>query len=80
MEELNRKQKQTDRENKSLNEKLEIINKARMNESGSLENKYQHALENERKIKDELEQVKNERDFKLLEYQQLVQKEREASK
>lgn len=51
-----------------------------MSQHGSLEKKLEKALENEQRLIDELDQVKNDRDNKILEYQRMLDKERENYK
>lgn len=56
------------------------MSKLKQNESGSLEKKLENLLDNERRLKDELEQVRSERETKIFEYQNQLQKEREQFK
>ena len=51
-----------------------------MSQHGSLEKKLEKALENESRLGEELDQVKNDRDNKILEYQRMLDKERENYK
>jgi len=69
-----------ERENKLLNEKLELTSKSSMSQHGSLEKKLEKALENEAKLNEELDQVKNDRDHKIVEYNKMLDKERENYK
>lgn len=78
--ELQSKNKQLERENKLNSEKLELQNRSKQNEQGTLEKKLEKALENEHRLTEELEQVKNERANKILEYQRMLDKERENYK
>jgi hypothetical protein len=57
-----------------------LSNRSKQNEQGSLEKKLEKALENEARMAEELEQVKNDRDNKILEYQRMLDKERENYK
>jgi hypothetical protein len=63
-----------------MRDKMDNLQQMKMSESGSLEKKYEMLLDNERKLKDELDLVKKEREEKIFEYQSLIQKEREAAK
>jgi len=63
-----------------LQEKWELSNRSKQNEHGSLEKKLEKALENESKLTEELENLKHERDNKIIEYQRLLDKERENYK
>lgn len=51
-----------------------------MSQHGSLEKKLEKALDTESRLSNELDQVKNERDNKILEYQRMLDKERENYK
>lgn len=48
-----------------MNEKIEMTNKSKQYEHGSLEKKLEKALENEARLQDELESIKAERDSKI---------------
>lgn len=61
-------------------EKIELSSKSSQSQAGSLEKKLEKALENESKLTEELDQVKADRDAKILEYQKLLDKERENYK
>lgn len=69
-----------ERENKLYQEKLELSSRSKLSEQGSLEKKLEKALENESRLAEELEQVKSDRDSKIIEYQRLLDKERESYK
>lgn len=78
--ELQQKTKTLELQNKMLNEKWELSSRSKLSEHGSLEKKLEKALENEAKLTDELELVKSERDTKILDYQRMLDKEREIGK
>lgn len=61
-------------------DKIETMSKLKQSESGSLEKKIEQMLDNERRLKDELEQVRSEREAKIFDYQNQLQKEREQFK
>jgi hypothetical protein len=63
-----------------LNERFELTYKSKQYEQDSLEKKLERAIENEARLSDELEQVKTDRNNKVLEYQRLLDKEKEAYK
>ena len=63
-----------------MNEKIEMNNKSKQYEQGSLEKKLEKALENEARLQDELESVKAERDSKIQDYQRMLDKEKESYK
>lgn len=78
--ELQNKNKSLERDNKQYIERLELINKSKQYEQGSLEKKLEKAMENESRLANELDQLKSERDQKILEYQRLLDKEKENFK
>lgn len=80
IEEIQRKNKTLERENKSLADKIEMVHKLKQSEAGSLEKKYEQAMENERRIKEELDLVKSEREQKIFELTAQLNKEREEAK
>lgn len=80
VQEIQQKNKQLERENKLLNEKLELTSKSSMSQHGSLEKKLEKALENESRLTEELEQIKNDRDNKIQEYQKMLDREQEKYK
>ena len=49
-------------------EKVELANRSKQNEQGSLEKKLEKSLDNEHRLAEELDQVKTDRDNKILEY------------
>lgn len=55
-------------------------NRSKQSEQGTLEKKLERALENEARLSDELEQIKAERDNKIIEYQRALDKERDNYK
>lgn len=59
------KNKQLERENKQLMEKLEISNKSKLTEQGGLEKKLEKIYEERQRLTEELDSVKNERDNKI---------------
>ena len=61
-------------------EKLELSNRSKQSEQGSLEKKLEKSLESEHRLGEELDQVKTERDNKIIEYQKMLEKERETYK
>lgn len=80
IQELQQKNKSLERENKSLNERFELTNKSKQYEHGSLEKKLEKALENENRLANELDQAKTDRDKKIMEYQRMLDKEKENFK
>lgn len=61
-------------------EKLELTNKSKQSEQGSLEKKLEKVMENEARLIEELEQIKADRDAKMLEHQRSLDRERENYK
>src|SRR3569833_2795852 len=70
--ELQTKTKQLERENKQINEKLEISQKRKLTEQGGLEKKLEKKYEERQRLVEELDQVKNERDNKIQDNQKLL--------
>lgn len=61
-------------------EKVELANRSKQTEQGALEKKLEKLLENEHRLSEELDQVKSDRDNKIIEYQRMLDKERENYK
>ena len=77
---MQKKTKQLERENKQLQERWDMSTKSKMSEQGGLEKKVEKLLEEKDRLQDEVESVKTERDNKIMEYQKLLDKERETYK
>jgi len=67
--ELQARNKELEREKKSLLEKNELFNKSKMNEQGTLEKRLEKALEAEQRLQEEIEAIKAERDNRYAEFQ-----------
>jgi hypothetical protein len=80
LNELQTKTKQLERENRQLMDKIEITNKSKQNEQGGLEKKLEKVMEERDRLADEVDQVKAERDNKIIEYQKMLEKDRESYK
>ncbi len=78
--ELVQKNKQLEKELKSSNEKLQFEQRGKQMETGTLEKKVAEFGDAYAKASKELEDVKADRDRRVLEYQKLFEKEREAYK
>lgn len=72
--------KELEREKKSLLEKNELFNKSKMTEQGSLEKRLEKALEAEQRLQEEIEAIKAERDARYAEFQRQLDKERDNYK
>jgi len=59
---------------------MELSNRSKQSEQGSLEKKLEKALDAEARLAEELEQIKIERDNKIVEYQKMLDKERDSYK
>lgn len=80
VQDLQRKIQQQERESQKLAEQLEFHSKKAVTSQGILERKYEQAIENEKKAKEELELVRQDRDHRLFEAQKKLQTEREEHK
>ena len=78
--ELSSKIKNLERENRTLNDKLHLEQRDKMSDHGNMEKKLQEIQESERRLNEELDEVKCKRDTKILEYQRTLEKERENYK
>jgi hypothetical protein len=63
-----------------LNEKLKLDTHGKMGNHLINERKLAELVENEKKLTLEIEAIKNERDQKILEYQKLLDQEKESMK
>jgi hypothetical protein len=59
-----------------LLERIELSNKSKETTHGSMEKKLEKLMEERDRLSDELDQVKQDRDNKIQEYQKLIDKER----
>ena len=60
-----------------MTERLNSTTQNRFEEVGTLEKRYTETQQNEEKLALELEELKNERNRRVAEYQQQIEKERE---
>lgn len=65
---------------KAAQEKIELEARNQNSAQGSMGKKLQDALDNEKRLQEEIDNLKNERDRKLTEYQRSLDKERENYK
>lgn len=77
---LNSTVRKIEKENKALNERLEMANKNIISETGGFEKKIERIIDERDRIKEELELVKNEREKRIDEIQRNFDKEREMLK
>eukprot|EP01022_Parablepharisma_sp_SALTPOND_P029008 TRINITY_DN722_c0_g1_i1.p1 TRINITY_DN722_c0_g1~~TRINITY_DN722_c0_g1_i1.p1 ORF type:complete len:1467 (-),score=323.46 TRINITY_DN722_c0_g1_i1:3360-7760(-) len=78
--ELMQKTKQLEKELKVVSEKLQFEQRAKQAEATAFEKKIAESLEALNKVSKELEEIKADRDRRVLEYQKLFEKERENYK
>ena len=78
--ELQLKVKSLERENRQLNDKIEMSHKSKLSEQGSLEKRFEKVQDERDRLKEELDQIKQDRDSKVLEHQRVLDKEREMYK
>ena len=72
------KVKRLENEVKLLNEKMQMDARGKMSEYGSLEKKVIELSENEKRLLNEVEEIKNERDRRIQEYQRQMDKDKET--
>ena len=77
---LNSTIRRLEKENKVLNERLELGAKNSMNEQGGLEKKLERTIEERDRLKDDLENIKSDRDRKLDEMKRNFEREKEVIK
>lgn len=76
--EYQQKIKRLEGELKSLNEKLQMETRGKLNEYGSLEKKVVDLIETEKRNQSEIDELKAERDRRVSDYQRLLEKEKDA--
>ena len=74
------KNKELERNNKLLSDKLDLINKSNANEADGLGKKLERAIQEKEQLSQELDQIKAERDKKISEYQRQNEVDRENMK
>ena len=74
---LNQQVRKIEKENKALNERLEMANKNIINETGGYEKKLERIVDERDRLKDELENIKNDRERRIDEMQRSFDKEKE---
>jgi chromosome segregation ATPase len=78
--ELMQKNKQLEKEMKEMEEKMLLEQRMKFTESSTLEKRATEALHNLSKVSKELDEIKADRDRRMLEYQKVYEKERENYK
>jgi len=79
-QELEEKCKKLEKDLKNANDKMLVENYGKLGNQTFIEKKINEMAENEKRLQSELESVKGDRDSKTLEYQRLLDKEREIFK
>ena len=80
IQELEEKNRKLEKELKSVNDKILVENYGKMGNPSYIEKKINEMIENEKKLQQELEAVRAERDAKIMEYQKLLDNEKETLK
>lgn len=80
MQELEDKNKRLEKELKNLKEKLILDTHGKLGSQTINEKKLTEFMENEKRLQNDIEQIKTERDIKIVEYQVVIDKEREHLK
>ena len=78
--ELNEKIKYLEKENRQLQNRLQLEQRDKMSDHGSMEKKVADLIENEARLHKEIDELKGERDRKIMEHQRSLEKEREVFK
>ena len=78
--ELIEKVKYLEKENRQLQNRLQLEQIDKMSDHGNMEKKVQELMENEQRLSKDIDELKQERDKKLMEHQKNVEKERETHK
>jgi len=78
--EVMQKNKQLEKEMKEMEEKILLEQRIKLTESSTLEKRATEALHNLSKVSKELDEIKADRDRRMLEYQKMYEKERENYK
>lgn len=69
-----------EKENKGLNERLELSSKSLMSEQGGLEKKLERIIEERDRVKDDYENIKVDRDKRIDEMRRQFEREKEVLK
>lgn len=77
---LNNNIRRLEKENKSLNERLELSSKNMLSEAGGLEKKLERISDERDRLKEECENTKSEKDRKLDELKRQFEREKEVLK
>lgn len=77
LNESSSKVKRLENEVKLLNEKIQMDQRGKQNEYGSMEKKVQEMVESEKRLLSELDEVKIERDRRIQDYQRQLDKDKE---
>ena len=78
--ELNEKVKTLEKENRQLQNRLQLEQRDKMSDHGAMEKRVQELIDNENKMQGEIDQLKADRDRMLVEHQKHQEKERESYK
>lgn len=80
IDELSEKKVKLEKELKTVNDKILLDNYGKIGNQNLLEKKVADLMENEKKLLGEIEELKNERDGKVLEFQKRLDKELETTR
>lgn len=80
MQELEEKNRRLEKELKNLRDKLVLDTHGKLGNQTINERKLAEYMDNEKKMQNEIETIKQERDTKIVEYQTVIDKEREGLK
>jgi len=77
---MSEKIKTLEKDNRQLQNRLQLEQRDKMSDHGSMEKKVQDLIENEAKLQREIDELKQERDRKIMDNQKALEKERETFK
>jgi hypothetical protein len=77
---LTEKVKYLEKENRQLHNRIQLEQRDKLSDHGSMEKKVQELMEGESRLHKEIDELKNERDRKIVDHQRALEKEREVFK
>ncbi len=77
---LSEKVKYLEKENRQLQNRLQLEQRDKMSDHGSMEKKVQDLQEAESRLQRDIDELKNERDRRIVDHQKALEKERETFK
>ena len=78
--ELSEKVKYLEKETRQLQNRLQLEQRDKMSDHGSMEKKVHELIDNESRLSKDIDELKSERDRKIMDHQRAMEKEREIYK